>query len=328
AFILPFFRALGYDPFNLSEIVPEFNADFQKNKKPNCIDYCIFKNDSPILLVECKSINEKLEEEEKNQLQGYFSACAKNHVKFAILTNGQEYKFYADMDKDNIMDDEPFWQFNITTEIKDTDMEQLYQFHKKKFNQEEITENAKRLKYYNAVQEVIKKQFSDTDDDFVKFILGKISNEKKTEQRINMLKPIIKDVFDKIIKDNNDKQFENKITQGIKKENTQCNNNHTNKENSGQLIVIFEDGTKFQYLEPKITLAKTIEKIGFEKVVPLEIKHNEIYLISKEKTKFKTRQYGDYYIHTTGSPKTKKKQLQEISEKLGLNLKIELLQNK
>ena len=94
------------------------------------------------------------------------------------------------------------------------------------------------------------------------------------------------------------------------------------------MIVIFEDGTKFQYLEPKITLAKTIEKIGFEKVVPLEIKHNEIYLISKEKTKFKTRQYGDYYIHTTGSPKTKKKQLQEISEKLGLNLKIELLQNK
>lgn len=322
AFILPFFQALGYNPDNLGEVIPEYIASLDDEKQK--VDYGILKNNLPILLVECKVITKKLDKKDITQLKKYFHACFDKHrsdyTKFAILTNGEKYEFYSDLDDNNTMDEKPFWQFNIT-KITDTDIEKLYQFHKKVFNQDEISENAKNLKYTSLVFEEIKKQFNNPDDEFAKLFLKKIG-ERAGKNEKEMIKNIIKNTFNQIIKNKIEEQ-----SNTIKQENIQ-NNNITDNENSGKLIVIFEDGTKFQDSEPKITLAKTIEKIGFEKVFPLEIKHDGIYLISKEKTKFKTTQYGDYYIHTTGNPKTKKEQLQEIYEKLGLNLKIELLENK
>ena len=57
AFVLPFFHLLGYDIFNPSEVVPEFIADVGL-KKGEKVDYAIFQEGEPILIVECKHWNE------------------------------------------------------------------------------------------------------------------------------------------------------------------------------------------------------------------------------------------------------------------------------
>lgn len=325
AFILPFFQALGYDIFNLEEVFPEYGADFQKNKKPDCVDYCILKDDSPILLIECKVFNKCLENGEKDQLKKYFSACvATNNSKFAILTNGQEYKFYADLDKDNIMDDEPFWQFSIT-EIKDTDMKQLYQFHRTKFNQEEITENAKQLKYAGLFYEYMKKQFDNPDDDFANFILGKISKESKTEKRREILKSIIKNAFNQIIEEQINKH------NTIKQENNQ-DNNITSNENSGKLIVTFENGTKLQYEKSSAkTFIETIKEIGFKKVMDLNIQYLGDNIVNTQRPNMKDSYFEEcesYFVTKQFNNQDKRKILQNISDKLNLNLKVELLEDK
>ncbi|MBQ9258978.1 MAG: type I restriction enzyme HsdR N-terminal domain-containing protein [Neisseriaceae bacterium] len=322
AFILPFFQALGYDIFNLEEVFPEYGADFQKNKKPDCVDYCILKGDSPILLIECKLFSKCLENGEKDQLKKYFSACvATNNSKFAILTNGQEYKFYADLDKDNIMDDEPFWQFSIT-EIKDTDMKQLYQFRRTEFNQEEITENAKQLKYAGLFYEYMKKQFDNPDDDFANFILGKISKENKTEKRREILKSIIKNAFNQIIEEKINKH------NTIKQENNQ-DNNITDSENSGKLIVTFND-TKIQCENSVDTFVETIEKIGFKKVMDLNIRYLGYNIVNTQlpNTDYSFKKRESYFIITHFNNPDKRKILQNISDKLNLNLKVELLEDK
>jgi hypothetical protein len=51
--IMPFIQALGYDIFNPLEVVPEFTCDIG-TKKGEKIDYAIFKNGQPIILIECK----------------------------------------------------------------------------------------------------------------------------------------------------------------------------------------------------------------------------------------------------------------------------------
>ena len=57
AFIMPFIRALGYDVFNPLEVMPEYTQDIG-TKQGERIDYAIFQNNEPVLLVECKKIGE------------------------------------------------------------------------------------------------------------------------------------------------------------------------------------------------------------------------------------------------------------------------------
>ena len=53
AFIMPFIQTLGFDVFNPLEVVPEYICDIG-TKKGEKIDYAIFKDDVPAILIECK----------------------------------------------------------------------------------------------------------------------------------------------------------------------------------------------------------------------------------------------------------------------------------
>lgn len=94
--IMPFFAALGYDLFNPTEFVPEFTADVGI-KKGEKVDYAIVLEGKPTILIEAKSINEQLTKHD-SQLFRYFGTTVS---KFGILTNGEEYKFFTDLDEPN-----------------------------------------------------------------------------------------------------------------------------------------------------------------------------------------------------------------------------------
>lgn len=94
--VMPFFQALGYDVFNPQEFTPEFVADVGI-KKGEKVDYAIKIDDEPMILIECKSVNENLEKHD-SQLFRYFGTST---AKFAILTNGIIYRFYTDIEETN-----------------------------------------------------------------------------------------------------------------------------------------------------------------------------------------------------------------------------------
>ncbi|MCD8177888.1 MAG: type I restriction enzyme HsdR N-terminal domain-containing protein, partial [Tannerellaceae bacterium] len=119
AFVLPFINALGYDVFNPMEVLPEFICDIG-TKKGEKIDYAIIKEDEPIILIECKHCGQDLNLHD-NQLLRYFHV---SKAKFGILTNGIIYKFYTDLEKENIMDKKPFFEFNFL-DIKDEHIEEI-----------------------------------------------------------------------------------------------------------------------------------------------------------------------------------------------------------
>jgi len=85
AFVLPFINLLGYDTFNPTEVVPEFTADVGL-KKGEKVDYAIFQNEEPIIIIECKNWKEKLNAH-NSQLFRYFHTTK---TRFALLTNGIE----------------------------------------------------------------------------------------------------------------------------------------------------------------------------------------------------------------------------------------------
>lgn len=149
--IIPFFQLLGYDVFNPAEFCPEFVADVGI-KKGEKVDYAILTNGKPIILVEAKSVNTKLDKH-SSQLFRYFSAT---NAKFAILTDGIIYKFYTDLVEKNKMDKEAFYEFNILN-LSDDDLKEIQKYEKTNFNETKIFDNASILRYTSLIKQEIKK---------------------------------------------------------------------------------------------------------------------------------------------------------------------------
>ena len=141
AFVMPFLQALGYDVFNPLEIVPEFTCDIG-TKKGEKVDYAILRNDSPVIIIECKHWKQELTLHD-NQLLRYFTVST---ASFGVLTNGIVYKFYTDLKEDNKMDEKPFLEVNLT-DLSDHHIEELKKFHKSYFDIENIISSASELKY-------------------------------------------------------------------------------------------------------------------------------------------------------------------------------------
>lgn len=156
--IMPFFQILGFDIFNPIEFVPEFTADVGI-KKGEKVDYAIVLDEKPAILIEAKSINENLSNHD-SQLFRYFGTTTS---KFGILTNGEEYRFYTDLEEQNKMDTLPFLTVNIT-DIKGNQFSEIAKFHKDNFDIDKITSSASELKYLGSLKEFLAKQFDNPDE--------------------------------------------------------------------------------------------------------------------------------------------------------------------
>jgi hypothetical protein len=110
ALIAPFIQALGYDIFNPAEVKPEFSADLPGIKQGERVDYAILENEQPKILVEAKPFTTDLRTAEMGQLSRYFQAT---NARIGILSNGQVFLFYSDLDRPNLMDDKPFAEIDL-----------------------------------------------------------------------------------------------------------------------------------------------------------------------------------------------------------------------
>lgn len=197
--ILPFFSMLGYNIHNATEFVPEYDANVG-SKKDAKVDYSVKRDGEPILIIEAKHHKENLD----NHISQLFHYYAATTTKFAVLTNGVEYRFYADLDKQHVMDLKPFFTFNVFA-YDEQDVEMLKYFRRNTFDVMVISNKAEELKYTNQIKLAIKKIIEEPDDDFIRYILTDIHKGKKTQQLIDKLRPIVVDsirmIVDEIIKD-------------------------------------------------------------------------------------------------------------------------------
>jgi hypothetical protein len=220
AFVMPFISALGYDVFNPQEVIPEFTADIGI-KVGEKVDYAILKDDIPIILIECKHWKDVLDIH-NTQLLRYFNVTG---AKFAILTNGINYRFYTESEP-NKMGEKPFLDINIL-EIKDNEIEELKKFHKSSFDTANILATANTLKYTNEIKNILNDEFKQPSEDFVKFFRYKAYTGKATERIINQWTDFVKlscqqflsDIITERLKTALDKEKEKvpKIEQGQKK---------------------------------------------------------------------------------------------------------------
>ena len=170
AFIMPFIHSvLGYDVFNPEEVMPEYICDVG-TKKGEKIDYAILRDGEVQILFECKKIGEPLNINHAGQLFRYFHVT---NARIAVLTNGQIYQFYTDLDAPNRMDEKPFLILDLC-DIDDYVVPELVKITKSDFDVESIVSAAGELKYVSQIKKVLATQFSLPEDEFVKFVASRV----------------------------------------------------------------------------------------------------------------------------------------------------------
>jgi hypothetical protein len=199
ALILPFFsQVLGYDVSNLDEFVPEFTADVA-DKRTEKVDFAIFVDSKPAILIETKWCGEplgKFDGQDLHQLYHYFVTTS---AKFGILTNGLVYRFYSDLEETNKMDLTPFLEIDLRN-LKDTLVPELKKFCKGVFDADSLYSSASDLKYTNAIRAYFKEQFDGTpNDEFIRFVTTKVYEGKVMVSVLERFKPLVKTTLDNYV---------------------------------------------------------------------------------------------------------------------------------
>jgi len=186
AFVMPFLSSLGYDVFNPAEVVPEFVADLGL-KKGEKVDYCIFKDGQPIIIIECKHWRDALDPH-NSQLFRYFHVTP---AKFAILTNGIDYRFYTDLQESNKMDERPFMEFSIVG-VTETLANELKRFKKENFDVEEISTSASDLKYSKEIKELLNKELNEPSEDFIRHFASQVYTGRLTSKVMEQFEILVR----------------------------------------------------------------------------------------------------------------------------------------
>lgn len=259
AFIMPFINALGYDVFNPLEVVPEYITDIG-TKKGEKIDYAIMKDNTPVILIECKHWAQNLNIHD-GQILRYFNV---SKAKFAILTNGINYRFYTDLDEPNKMDEKPFLEFNIN-EIKENQYDELKKFHKNNFNVENIVNSASELKYTKELRTLLENELKNPSAEFTKYfakqVYSSVVTAKVLEQFTNLLQRSIQQHISDIITD----RLKNALQSETNDTNTQLNDLKQATEqpisNEAKIVTTEEETEAFSIIKSIIRTKVDISRI-------------------------------------------------------------------
>lgn len=187
AFVMPFISTvLGYDVFNPAEVIPEFTADVGL-KKGEKIDYAVAHDGKIQLLVEVKKVNDPLRIEHASQLFRYFAVT---NARIAILTNGEVYQFYTDLDAPNRMDAKPFLVLDFSA-LDETLLPELSKLTKESFDLDSVISAAGELKYIGQLKRVLAAQFKEPEDDWVRLLTNRVYDGAFTQRVREQFVPLV-----------------------------------------------------------------------------------------------------------------------------------------
>ena len=146
AIIMRILNYLGWDPFNIDEVCPEYSVGKKR------VDYALKYNGKNKVFIEVKKINEDLEKHQEQLLNYSFQ----EGVKLAILTNGISWWFYLPLHEGS-------WEQRkfYTVEIYDQESKDIVEKLKEFLSKENVIsdtsiENAERVYRSRQKQYLIK----------------------------------------------------------------------------------------------------------------------------------------------------------------------------
>jgi predicted type IV restriction endonuclease len=182
----PLFTLLGYDLTDPRECVPEFRAEFGKDRSVKPVDWAFVQNGRPLFFVEAKEASRKLVGYDE-QLADYFAKAPE--AKLGILTNGIQWRFFTDVNHENVMDVEPFLKWDVFSE-ENPPLDFLTLLQKSQFNPQLIRTFAKQRRNQNLLLNEISRLLEPSAD-FVRLAVSNLETRKLTENVVESWKPVL-----------------------------------------------------------------------------------------------------------------------------------------
>ncbi len=191
----PLFSLLGYDLTDPRECIPEFKADFGKDRSVKPIDWAFFQNGRPMFVVEAKEASRKLVGYDE-QLADYFAKSP--DIKLGILTNGIQWRFFTDVTHQNVMDREPFLKWDVFSDEKPP-IDFLTLLQRAQFNSQLIRTFAEQKRNQNLLVSELSRLLAPSPE-FVKLAVSNIETRKLTENVVEGWKPVLASALEEWVK--------------------------------------------------------------------------------------------------------------------------------
>ena len=185
--VMPFFEALGYSVHNPNHVEPEFTADVGIQRER--VDFALKQDGKPVILVEVKYAGATLDNQHAAQLRRYFST--KLDLRFGILTNGLQYRFFSDLELQNVMDDDPFLMLDLQC-LDETLIDVLQQFTRTGFEKVKAIQAARSARDRQLVRMALKGELEPLSLRTINFLLGIIQPGEIDESRRIELTRLVK----------------------------------------------------------------------------------------------------------------------------------------
>jgi len=196
ALIMPFLDILGFTSYDPRKVKAEYYADFPGAKVNERVDYALFCHDVPVMFIEAKSVNEKVDDH-CPQLSRYFNSTPE--VTISAITNGREWRFYTDLKQKNIMDPTPFLKIRMDA-ITASDIAQLFRFRYDKFKPEALRTLAEESVYLTSFTKTISSSLRDVDMEFVRYVASRSNIERQLNQRfLESVTPLVKQAVERAV---------------------------------------------------------------------------------------------------------------------------------
>lgn len=192
--LLPFFNALGYDPFDVGDVEPAFPLQLQGEDRRR-VDYALKVDGSPAILVQCAKAETDLDSYDEEPLSQWFPLLDTSVV---ARTNGLTYRLYADLPGQTEAAIQPFLEFDLLDHTAE-DVKRLEPLTKASFDTETLLATAFEREYSERLKGYLARQRKTPDEHFVRFLAAQVFEGEVSKEAIEQFRPIVRDVLQQIV---------------------------------------------------------------------------------------------------------------------------------
>lgn len=186
ALLLPFFNALGYDPFKIRDVEPGYAVKL-KGEGPRNVDYALKIDGAPAILFQCEEASADLDAFDGDPLYRHMGDL---ETSIVVLTNGLNYRFHANLGRGSGVDERPFLVFDLL-DYEPEQVTYLKRLTKSTFDTQEALSAAFELKYTRLLQNYLVQQREAPDQHFVRFLAAQIYEGDVSEEVLKRFRSVV-----------------------------------------------------------------------------------------------------------------------------------------
>ena len=192
ALILPFFNALGYDPFDVREIEPDFEMGVEE-QGTRTVDYAVKRGSAPLMLVQCEDAKTDLGDHDDSFLLESLDELGGD---IAVFTNGLHYQFHVDLEDEMNAYRRPFLELDLL-DYGPEEIEELRRLTRSDFDIEAIRSAAYDRTCSRLLRSYFAQQQEAPDEHLVRFLAAQVFDGEVGADTVERFRPVVRNVLRK-----------------------------------------------------------------------------------------------------------------------------------